>query len=153
MAHLIQPLDVDGITYCVAYNGNRSTEVVNTEIVSTPTGLATILDPAGEFYMPIDGVASAFEVSYGVGCGSEIEMEFVITADSEEWEFTVDAHINGNVTPAVSLSKTDADGSGTYPFTISISDVPCGSVITLVSNLLTDGTGDITVTGYILSIT
>lgn len=153
MAHLIQPLDVDGTTYCVIYNGNRSTELVNTELVSTPTDLATIETQAELWHMPITGIVSSYEVSFGVGCGSLISFQFEITTSSTDWDVVIDVHINGNPVAVESLIVRNTDGAGTYPLDVDISDVPCGNVISVTVGLRDEDTEDIVVSARIVSIT
>jgi hypothetical protein len=154
MAHIIQPLTVDGTQYCVDQHGNRATQVVNTEIMGSVIDVATIINPAGPWEMQIVGVASLFEVSFGVGCGSYVEMEFTVsTSSSGIWTVDVEVHVNGNPAAAATLSLVGGvDLPDTYPLNVSISDVPCGSIITVVTNITDEDTDATGVTGSIVAI-
>lgn len=134
IGHLIKPLTIDGSDYCVLYQGTRATEAVNTALLSPPTDLADVSTPQGPWTMALVGLASAFEISFGVGCGSAINLAFDVTTAAAEWYVTIYGHINENGTPAEFVAMSDTTGT-TETMTIDVSDIPCGNIITLIVSI------------------
>ena len=153
MAHLIQPLTVAGTKYCVLFNDTRSTEIVNSDTgIGAPTDLATMVEfPGNKWFMTSVGTASTFEVSFGVGCGSAVE--FAIFLDpglAIDWEVIITWHINGNAIEAELLTMVYNEVDGYV--VLSLTDYPCGNIITVVASIAQPDEIPLTLSIEILSV-
>lgn len=135
MAHLIQPLEIEGTLYCVMYHGNRATRGVATSIECAPTDAPDVSNPASPWFVEMNGVATVSEISFGIGCGSEVMMSFETDGTAVgDYAIIIEAYING--VPDSSVVITDPFTSG--GMTLDLTDYPCGNLITLVMSLAGD---------------
>mgnify|MGYP003637230581 FL=1 len=102
---------------------------VNTDYLSTATDLADVSDLDSPWIMTVVGLASDFELSFGVGCGDTINLSFNNTGSATAWEVDYSIYVNGQT-----YSSNIFTDSTTLPHTdsVTISDVACGSLITAV---------------------
>lgn len=128
MAHLIQPITIDSVAYCCSCQGGRSTQGVLTQNHANPNG-ATISNLCSPWVLFTGGESDdEGEVSFGVSCGTDVEIEFTSTEYTDS-DYTVDIgiYIQGVLDQTISLSETNT--SETVSFTV-ISG-PCGEVVTI----------------------
>ena len=101
---------------------------INTDYLSTATDLADVSDLDSPWVMTVVGLASDFELSFGVGCGDTINLSFNKTGSATAWEVDYSIYVNGQT-----YSSNDIfNDSSALPHTdsVTISDVACGSLIT-----------------------
>jgi hypothetical protein len=157
MSHLIQPILIDGTRYCVSYHGNRATRGVLTafyasantaELANGPGGTE---DLAGPWVLIFGSSSTATvwegEISFGVGCGSQITVQL---SNAGEEGVAVFAYLNNAGAPIASETLEVE----TKNMVIDITDAPCGSIITLYAFNEDDGpTYSTLCTAEIVSIT
>lgn len=126
MAHIIQPLEIEGNLYCVNQHGYRATQGVNTDILGAPTGTVDVSNPASPW--TVTGTQMFREITFGVGCGTDVELQFTTTkAGVEELFITIFV----NDVEYDYIGSLDALNTP-YNTTVSLDDLPCGSIISMV---------------------
>lgn len=132
MAHLIQPLDIEGTLYCVMYHGGRATRGVATSIQSTPTAAPDVTDADSPWIAHPNSTITSTEITFGIGCGNELALSFD-TAGTGNGNHTIviDVYVNGGSVSSTSIPAFSTTGTAT----IGLTDYPCGNLITLVITL------------------
>ena len=137
MAHFIQPIAIvpsggSSTEYCLDQKSGRMTRGVNTDYLSTATDLADVSDLDSPWIMTVVGLASNFELSFGVGCGDTINLSFNNTGSATAWQVDYSTYVNHQT-----YSSNSFTDSTTLPHTdsVTISDVACGSLITVLFNV------------------
>jgi len=155
MAHLISPISIDGTLYCCKCQGGRSTKgVLTDDYIVTAGNSATITTDCGEWEIFTGGSTSdEGEISFGVSCGSSVEIYFDSTeaGSNDTYDVGIDIYIDGGYHTTVVLSEFFSEDTVDVPITGS----PCGSIITAycVPSGFSSGTYDVTATMEVLSIT
>ena len=154
MAHLIQPITIDSVAYCCSCQEGRSTEGVLTDDYIVTSGNSANATDCGEWEIFTGGSTSdEGEISFGVSCGSSVEIYFNSTeAGSDDiYDVGIDIYINGGYHTTVILSEFFTEDTVYVPITGS----PCGSIITAycVPSGFGSATYDVTATMEVLSIT
>ena len=108
------------------------TRGVNTDYLSTATDPADVSDLDSPWIMTVVGLVSNFELSFGVGCGDTINLSFNKTGSATAWQVDYSTYVNHQ-----SYSSNSFTDSTTLPHTdsVTISDVACGSLITVLFNV------------------
>jgi hypothetical protein len=126
--HLIQPIDIDGATYCHDQLAGRMTRGVNTALESNPTDLMDVTDLDSPWIGTVVGLASEFEVSFGIGCGSTINFTFSKSGGAATtWTADLIIYVDGVAEPTQSIS--DAIGNS-VAFATTATSAACGKIIT-----------------------
>ena len=135
MAHIIQPISIEGTKYCLTCQTGQATIGVATDITGGgfPNGASHDTDGS-----PISGfvpcgpwrLATVFagpdlcgEISFGVSCVATVEV--TLTLDGESGPVDYEIFLNGVSYVTGTVTATDAIE------TITISSGACGSVITV----------------------
>ena len=127
--HLMQPVEIDGIKYCLTENGRRTTLPLNTAFVASPTDLADLTDPA--FWVcELVGVVSEFEISFGASCIDGFTLNVSNTTTSSSWVVLISIYADGVIIPGFEDVLYDSliDGG---EIGVSLDDLPCGQVVTV----------------------
>jgi hypothetical protein len=128
--------------------------VLTDDYIVTAGNSATITTDCGEWEIFTGGSTSdEGEISFGVSCGSSVEIYFDSTeaGSNDTYDVGIDIYINGGYHTTVVLSEFFPEDTVDVPITGS----PCGSIITAhcVPSGFGPATYDVTATMEILSIT
>ena len=127
--HLIQPIDIEGATYCHDQLAGRMTRGVNTALESNPTDLMDVTDLNSPWIGTVVGIISEFEVSFGLGCGGTIDFIFSKSGGAATtWEGNATIYVNG-VFETAQIINGDVPS---FAFSVITSSVACGKIITAV---------------------
>lgn len=129
MSHLIQPIDIEGTKYCVNQNGNRTTKGVNTQIVFPTTVLADVTAAGGPWEVLLSSAEDNAEISFAVGCGSQVSVNYVATsADIENNDVIIESYIDESGDGGIVVGALNPDD---VTVNYDITNRPCGTIITL----------------------
>jgi len=148
MAHLIQPIEIDGTEYCLTCQGNLVTKGVATDIFNNvgPNGAIITTDCGGwQLAKVFAGPGLNGEISFGATCLSTVTIKLTSNGSGGSGSDDYSTYINGVLVGANSGSLAE-DGTSTE--VVSLVDSPCGSVITVI--ILNQGsatTVDLEITG------
>tara|TARA_R110001592_G_scaffold71939_1_gene219521 strand:+ start:179 stop:619 length:441 start_codon:yes stop_codon:yes gene_type:complete len=146
MAHLIQPITIDGVAYCCGSNGGRSTTEVFTEDYATVNSAEFVGDDLR--ILITDTGEGEGEVSIGVSCGSIVNIELEHTLSSSTQNANYSSYVDGVL---ITDNSTITPGS-TVTEAISITGTPCGTIVTIHATSF-GGSDDAEVIFQITSIT
>lgn len=151
MAHLIQPVEIDGNTYCHDQLGGKMTRGVNTSLQIFPSDLMDVVDLDSPWIGTINGLASDFEVSFGMGCGSTINFTFSKSGGaSTSWSADVTIYVDGVAEPTQDISNIIGNS---VAFATGAMSSACGRIITAVINGIDDDETGLEISLEVASIT
>lgn len=145
MSHLIQPIDIEGVKYCLTCQSNRITQGVATDLDFFGANGAIISSNCGPWQLAevLAGPGLVGEISLGVSCVESVT--FLITPFYDPLapitEVEVEVRINNVFDSSFSI------GSDPSEVTITVSPGACGAVITFQVRSGTADTVDLAVTG------
>jgi hypothetical protein len=155
MPHLIQPIALPGAgLYCPSYHGNRATRGIDTMVVTGGNDAVDFTTPESPWNLNIVGIASTFELSFGVACGDTVNFSYDGMTTSDDWQAVIAIHINQN--PVAAYLEILSSGLTYGSLAISLSDVACGNIVTVWVSMTDDSdtpTEDLLVTLGVTSIT
>lgn len=129
MSHLIQPIEIEGTKYCVNQNGNRTTRGVATEIVLPTTVVADVTAAGGPWLVTLDTFYDNAEISFAVGCGSQVTVNYLATSvDIENNDVIIEAYIDGSGDGGTVVGGANPDD---VTVNYDITNRLCGTIISL----------------------
>lgn len=152
MSHFIQPIEIDSTFYCCGCEGSRSTKGVLTTDYASPNG-ATITTDCGAWELFAGGESDdEGEISFGVSCGSTVEVGITSAVVNPTHDYTVD--ITVYVDGIVDHITTMYPGNNSETVSVSVTGSPCGTIVTAYAvPYLTENDFSVTVTMEVTSIT
>jgi len=170
MNHLIQPIEIEGVTLCPTQMDGRMTTSILTETqIVDGSNFAFISSPvtADLVHLVARGIGSVIlvleqeengEISFGVVCGDTVTIDLTLSDSSISPDFSVEVSIYLNGVLEGAVISLNQGSPATTRITVNLSDNPCGNTLTLVAlaqrtRTYPDNEGDFFIKSEIISIT